>query len=88
MLPRVEARAQRQPRSLFPKPGRLDLLYFVITLSIDGIFTITLALLLKDLVSVESAVLSAGSCSLSRAWCRLRRRRSEVNSPTASAPSA
>jgi DHA1 family inner membrane transport protein len=59
-LPRVESRAARPPRSLFPKPGRLDLLYFVVTLSVDGIFTITLALLLKDLVSVESAVLSAG----------------------------
>lgn len=59
-LPRAEARAAPQPRVLFPKPGRLDLLYFVITLSVDGIFTITLALLLKDLVSVESAVLSAG----------------------------
>jgi len=59
-LPRIQARAARQTRSLFPKPGRLDLLYFAVTLSVDGIFAITLALLLSDLVSVESAVLSAG----------------------------
>ncbi len=59
-LPRVEQRGVRQPRSIFPRPGRLDLMYFVVTLSVDGIFTITLTLLLKDLVSVESAVLSAG----------------------------
>jgi MFS family permease len=60
MLPSVERRAARQPRALFPRPSRLDLMYFVITLSVDGIFTITITLLLKDLVSVESAVLSAG----------------------------
>ena len=59
-LPRVEQRGARQPRSIFPRPGRLDLMYFVVTLSVDGIFTITLTLLLNDLVSVESAVLSAG----------------------------
>ncbi len=59
-LPRVEQRGVRQPRSIFPRPGRLDLMYFVVTLSVDGIFTITLTLLLNDLVSVESAVLSAG----------------------------
>ncbi len=60
MLPAAESRAARLPRSIFPKPSRLDLLYFVMTLSVDGIFTMTLTLLLKDLVSVESAVLSAG----------------------------
>lgn len=60
MLPPVERRAPRQSRALFPKPSRLDVMYFVMTLSVDGIFTITITLLLKDLVSVESAVLSAG----------------------------
>lgn len=60
MLPSVERPAPRQSRALFPKPSRLDLMYFVMTLSVDGIFTITTTLLLKDLVSVESAVLSAG----------------------------
>jgi MFS family permease len=59
-LPPAEPRAARGPRSLLPRPGRLDLMYFVVTLSVDGIFTITLTLLLADLVSVESAVLSAG----------------------------
>lgn len=59
-LPHVESRTASEPRSIFPRPGRLDLMYFAVTLSVDGIFTITVTLMLKDLISVESAVLSAG----------------------------
>ena len=35
-------------------------MYFIVTLSVDGIFTITLTLLLKDLVSVEAWLAAKG----------------------------
>jgi MFS family permease len=60
-LPKVEGQAPaRSSRALFPRPSSLDLMAFVVSLCVDGIFVITLTLLLKDLVSLESAVLSAG----------------------------
>lgn len=60
-LPKVEGQTVgRGSRTLFPRPSSLDIMAFVVSLCVDGIFVITLTLLLKDLVSVESAVLSAG----------------------------
>lgn len=59
-LPKVEGQVRSRNRSIFPRPSSLDIMAFVVSLCIDGIFVITLTLLLKDLVSVESAVLSAG----------------------------
>src|SRR3546814_17919455 len=47
-------------RSILPKPGKLDLLGFTIGFGVDGIFVMTLALVLEGVVSVESAVIAGG----------------------------
>lgn len=65
LLPRANAAPARpvggrSDRSILPRPTRLDLLGFVIGFGIDGIFIMTLALVLKDVVSVESAVIAGG----------------------------
>ncbi len=64
LLPRANSATTRPTsrgdRSILPRPTRLDLLGFVIGFGIDGIFIMTLALVLKDVVSVESAVIAGG----------------------------
>ena len=60
LLPRGAAATSRESRSIFPRPRRLDLLALVIGFGVDGIFVMTLALLLRDLVSTETAVIGSG----------------------------
>lgn len=44
-----------------PKPDRLDLLIFWMGIGVDGVFTMTVAIMLAKHVSVELAMLSAGA---------------------------
>jgi MFS family permease len=60
MLPAAHPVAGRSDRSILPRPTRNDLLGFIIGFGIDGIFVMTLALILKDVVSMESAVIASG----------------------------
>ncbi|MDP9195611.1 MAG: MFS transporter [Pseudomonadota bacterium] len=59
-LPDLE-NAEEQPRKIFlPRPDHIDLWGFVMGLVVDGIFVLTLMIILKDNLSLESAVLSGG----------------------------
>ncbi len=59
-LPELSERRDDRPRSLLPWPSRLDLWSFAVGFGIDGIFVMTLSVLLSGVVSLESAVLASG----------------------------
>lgn len=63
MLPRTEVGpptpAASRPLAL-PKPDRLDILIFWMGFAVDGVFTMTVAIMLAGQISVETAMLSAG----------------------------
>jgi len=63
MLPRTEAGprspAASRPQAL-PKPDRLDILIFWMGFAVDGVFTMTVTIMLAGKISVETAMLSAG----------------------------
>lgn len=63
MLPRTEAGpptpAASRPLAL-PKPDRLDILIFWMGFAVDGVFTMTVTIMLAGQISVETAMLSAG----------------------------
>jgi DHA1 family inner membrane transport protein len=59
-LPELSERRDDRPRSLLPWPSRLDLWSFAVGFGIDGIFVMTLSVLLSGVVSLESAVLTSG----------------------------
>ncbi|MCP5151493.1 MAG: hypothetical protein H6983_04125 [Ectothiorhodospiraceae bacterium] len=59
-LPNVPAGAARQGRRGLPWPGPVDRLFFLSGLAIDGVFTMTITLLLAREVSLATAVASAG----------------------------
>jgi DHA1 family inner membrane transport protein len=59
-LPELSGRRDDRPRSLLPWPSRLDLWSFAVGFGIDGIFVMTLSVLLSGVVSLESAVLTSG----------------------------
>lgn len=60
LLPALEAPASRSDRAILPRPTRIDLLGFTVGFGVDGIFVMTLALLLHGVVSMESAVIAGG----------------------------
>lgn len=63
MLPRTEVGpptpAASRPQAL-PKPDRLDILIFWMGFAVDGVFTMTVTIMLAGQISVETAMLSAG----------------------------
>lgn len=60
MLPRDEVRANREKANWLPKPKLIDLFFFVVGFTVDGIFAMTVALMLAKTVSAETAMLAAG----------------------------
>ena len=49
-----------------PRPVRHDLLFFIVGFGVDGVFTMTITLILSGVVSVEAAMLSGGLLLASR----------------------
>jgi len=60
-LPRETKAAEREQTPWLPKPQSLDLLFFAIGFAVDGVFTMTITLILADIVSLETAILSGGA---------------------------
>ena len=59
-LPRDDVRANREKTRWLPKPKLIDLFFFVIGLAVDGVFAMTVALMLAKAASPEVAMLTAG----------------------------
>lgn len=59
-LPRDKVRANREKTQWLPKPQLFDLFFFVVGLAVDGVFAMTVALMLAKTVSPETAILGAG----------------------------
>ena len=60
LLPPDNEKPPPSNRHWFPKPALSDLLFFVVGFGADGVFTMTIALVLLDSASVEVAMLSGG----------------------------
>lgn len=60
ILPRDEVRANREKTNWLPKPKLIDLFFFVVGFTVDGIFAMTVALMLAKTASAETAMLAAG----------------------------
>ncbi|MCY3814130.1 MAG: MFS transporter [Gammaproteobacteria bacterium] len=59
-LPRERAGpGASRPRCL-PKPHALDWLFFAVGFAVDGVFAMTITIILADLVSLEAAILGGG----------------------------
>ncbi len=59
-LPRETAKAPRAKTQWLPSPHRLDLLFFAVGFAVDGVFAMTITIILADLVSLEAAMLGGG----------------------------
>lgn len=59
-LPREAGSAPRAKTQWLPKPHRLDLLFFAVGFAVDGVFAMTITIILADLVSLEAAMLGGG----------------------------
>lgn len=59
-LPKDEVRANREKTQWLPKPKLFDLFFFVVGLVVDGVFAMTVALMLAKTASPEAAMLAAG----------------------------
>lgn len=59
-LPKDEVRADREKTQWLPKPKLFDLFFFVVGLVVDGVFAMTVALMLAKTASPEAAMLAAG----------------------------
>ena len=59
-LPRDEVRANREKAKWLPKPKLFDLFFFVVGFTVDGVFAMTVALMLAKTASPEAAMLAAG----------------------------
>lgn len=59
-LPKDEVRADREKTQWLPKPKLFDLFFFVVGLVVDGVFAMTVALMLAKTTSPEAAMLAAG----------------------------
>jgi MFS family permease len=59
-LPVEAGRPERRKTEWLPKPHRIDLFFFVVGFAVDGVFAMTIALVLAQTVSAEAAVLGAG----------------------------
>jgi MFS family permease len=66
MLPELPQPSERRPASLLPWPSSIDLWGFAVGFAIDGIFVMTLSVLLSGFVSLESAVLTGGALLATR----------------------
>jgi MFS family permease len=60
-LPRETKTAERERAPWLPKPQALDLLFFAVGFAVDGVFTMTITLILADFVSLETAILGGGA---------------------------
>lgn len=59
-LPRDEVRANREKTQWLPKPNLFDLFFFVVGFAVDGVFAMTVALMLAKTATPETAMLAAG----------------------------
>lgn len=59
-LPRDVVRADRETTKWLPKPRLIDLFFFVVGFTVDGVFAMTVALMLAKTASAETAMLAAG----------------------------
>jgi len=59
-LPVEGGQAERRKTEWLPKPHRIDLFFFVVGFAVDGVFAMTIALVLAQTASAETAVLGAG----------------------------
>ncbi len=63
MLPKTPKRSTAQPASrpgILPRPDRLDILIFWMGFGVDGVFTMTVSIMLAGQVSIEAAMLWGG----------------------------
>ncbi len=59
-LPREAANAPRAKTQWLPSPHLLDLLFFAVGFAVDGVFAMTITIILADIVSLEAAMLGGG----------------------------
>ena len=59
-LPRERAVPRASRPRLLPKPHALDWLFFAVGFAVDGVFAMTITIILVDLVSLEAAILGGG----------------------------
>ena len=59
-LPREGAQPRESRPGWLPKPGGLDWLFFAVGFAVDGVFVMTITIILADLVSLEAAILGGG----------------------------
>ena len=59
-LPRKRAEPRSGKPRWLPRPQRLDWLFFAVGFAVDGVFAMTITLVLADLVSYEAAILGGG----------------------------
>ena len=60
VLPKEPVDATRSRTRWLPNPHLLDLLFFVVGFAVDGVFAMTITVILADLVSYEAAILGGG----------------------------
>ncbi len=60
LLPKDDVRANREKTRWLPKPKLFDLFFFVVGFAVDGVFAMTVALMLAKTSSPEAAMLAAG----------------------------
>ena len=59
-LPKEKAQPAQGKTQWLPRPHLLDLLFFAVGFAVDGVFAMTITLILADLVSLEAAILGGG----------------------------
>ncbi len=59
-LPTVKNRPERKKTIWLPRPVPLDMFFFVVGFAVDGVFVMTIALVLTKTASPETAVFAAG----------------------------
>ena len=59
-LPRERAQPRESRPRWLPKPHGLDWLFFAVGFTVDGVFVMTITIILADLVSLEAAILGGG----------------------------
>lgn len=65
-LPAETEKLAPSSRPWLPRPVRHDILFFIVGFGVDGVFTMTITLILSSVVSVEAAMLSGGLLLASR----------------------
>jgi DHA1 family inner membrane transport protein len=59
-LPKEGRSRRREKTQWLPKPRRIDLFFFVVGLAVDGVFAMTIVLMLAETATAEAAMLGAG----------------------------